>query len=99
MSIAVPVYGAILGVSALVYYWTIQAMRTRIVTGAEGLLHEVGEVIDTMPKAVRIRIHSEIWDARSSERLRKGDVVRTIRFDGLTRLVEKVSRSNSGGWT
>jgi membrane-bound serine protease (ClpP class) len=87
LAVAAPVYGVILTVSIWTYVFTMRAMRCPVETGSEGLRHEVGRVIEAK---ARVRIHSETWNAVSSEPLRKGDLVRVVGIDGLTLQVAKI---------
>jgi membrane protein implicated in regulation of membrane protease activity len=78
LSEAVPVYGVILALSILVYVYVIRAMRHPVETGAEQILHSIGKVIEAGAKDTRVRVHSEIWRAVSTEKLKPGDMVEII---------------------
>ncbi|NIO41524.1 MAG: hypothetical protein GTO41_15925 [Burkholderiales bacterium] len=87
---ATPVYGVILVVSLWMYVYVMRAMRCRIETGADGLQHEVGRVVEANAGKARVRIHSEVWNAISRDPLRRGDWVRVLDIDGLTLHVGKM---------
>ena len=89
LSQAVPAYGVILALSILVYVYVIRAMRQPVETGAEQILHSLGKVVEAGAKETRVRVHSEIWRAGSTEKLRPGDVVEIIGIDGLKLRVRK----------
>jgi membrane-bound serine protease (ClpP class) len=89
LSEAVPVYGVILALSILVYVYVIRAMRHPVETGAEQILHSIGKVIEAGAKDTRVRVHSEIWRAVSTEKLKPGDMVEIIGIDGLKLRVRK----------
>jgi hypothetical protein len=46
LSVALPAYGAAAGFSAVIYWYAIQAMNRPIQNGAEGMVSEIGEVIE-----------------------------------------------------
>ena len=89
LSVAVPVYAAILLVSGSVYFMMMRAMRRPVRTGAQGMLHEIAEVVETMNPTGRVRVHGEIWEAVSSDVLREGDRVEIVGVTGLTLQVRK----------
>lgn len=89
LSVAAPVYAAIFLLSLALYYLIMQAMRRPVVTGAEELLHGIGRVIEVHQKKVRIRVHSEIWNAVSTDRLRAGDQVEITGVEGLVLQVRR----------
>ncbi len=73
MAVAAPVYTVIIVLSALLYFFTLRAMRRPVLTGSEELLQSIGEVVEVRDRLARVRVHSEIWNAESSNELRKGD--------------------------
>jgi membrane protein implicated in regulation of membrane protease activity len=86
---ALPVYGVILVLSILVYVYVVRAMRHPVETGAEEILHSTGKVVDAGTKNIRVRVHSEMWQAVSAEKLQPGDLVEIISIDGLRLRVRK----------
>lgn len=91
VSTAVPVYSAILILSGWVYLLAIRAMRCSVKTGSEEILQSVGEVIEVENHTARVRVHSEIWKAESSDELHKGDLVKVISIKGLTLKVKQIN--------
>jgi membrane protein implicated in regulation of membrane protease activity len=83
LTLAGPIYAAVFGLSAWMYYYVIQAMRRPIETGSEELLHSTGEVISVDGRRLRVRIHGETWIAESDDELRRGDRVAVLAVDGL----------------
>jgi membrane protein implicated in regulation of membrane protease activity len=68
-----------------VAFWLRFLRRYRVQTGAEGMVGERGEVIERLSGgAGRVRVHGEIWTARSEVALEPGARVRVIGVDGLT---------------
>jgi membrane-bound serine protease (ClpP class) len=73
-----------------VYLWIRFLRRYRITTGAEGLVGEVGEVVEACTPAGRVRLRGELWNARSATPADPGRLVRVTGVDGLTLEVEPV---------
>jgi membrane-bound serine protease (ClpP class) len=73
---------------AEVYFWIRFLRRYRVTTGVEGMIGERGEVIARCDPLGRVRVHGEIWRARSTETAEVGTVVSVASIDGLTLLVE-----------
>jgi membrane-bound serine protease (ClpP class) len=60
-------------------------------TGAEELIGSIGEVVYWEDGQGRIRVHGEIWTAKSGARLARGQQVRVVSRTGLTLAVEPSS--------
>jgi membrane-bound serine protease (ClpP class) len=71
-----------------IYFWIRFLRRYRVTTGAEGLLGERGEVVETCAPIGLVRIRGELWKARCGEPLDAGRLVRVTGVDGLTLEVE-----------
>jgi membrane-bound serine protease (ClpP class) len=85
----------ILGVAAItaalifgVIAAALQARKRPPSTGAEQLIGSVGEVVDWHSPHGSVRVHGEIWAARSERTLNRGDSVRVVGRDRLTLIVE-----------
>jgi membrane-bound serine protease (ClpP class) len=61
----------------------IKARRRPVVSGREEMVGGKGVVLDDFDGSGRIRIHGEVWNARSKVPLRQGQQVRVIMMDGL----------------
>lgn len=79
-----------------VYFWIRFLRRYRVTTGAEGLVGERGEVVESVDPTGRVRVRGELWNARSSEPLGAGRLVRVTGVDGLTLEVEPSYPQNAG---
>jgi membrane-bound serine protease (ClpP class) len=66
----------------------MKARRRPAATGGEAMIASRGRVVDWQGDGGNIRIHGEIWGARSGKNLKAGDPVRVVRRDGLTLIVE-----------
>jgi membrane-bound serine protease (ClpP class) len=70
-------------------FMTRQAMRTRVQTGVEGLVGEVGVVSETLSPAGKILVHGEIWNSVSiAGEVAVGSRVRIERVDDMTLFVQ-----------
>ncbi len=67
-------------------------LRRPVNTGAEEILQSKGQVIERHEGAYLVRVHSEIWIARSSDSLRPNDWIRVVGRDGLKLKVEQISK-------
>jgi membrane-bound serine protease (ClpP class) len=83
--------GAIAAVSGgmflLVLMFFARARRRPVVSGPEELIGSLGRVIEWDGSAGRIRIHGEMWRARSDGAVTPDDRVRVDAIDGLTLVV------------
>jgi membrane protein implicated in regulation of membrane protease activity len=78
---------------AEVYFWIHFLRRYRVTTGVEGMIGKRGEVIARCDPVGRVRVHGEIWSARSSDTAEVGETVSVTAVDGLTLLVEPRARA------
>jgi membrane-bound serine protease (ClpP class) len=68
------------------------ALRTRFTkatTGQQGLVGEIGIVVTPLKPEGQVNVHGEIWEAVSSENLKKGEKVIVTAVTGLKVQVEK----------
>ncbi|MBI4294289.1 MAG: hypothetical protein HY661_22650 [Betaproteobacteria bacterium] len=91
-SVSVPVYGAVMALSAAVYWTAIQAMNQPILNGADGMIGNICEVVESGDGKLFVRLHSEIWRAVPLEpRLNKGDRVKVVGVKNLTLRVQAMN--------
>jgi len=72
----------------------IKARNRPVVSGVEEMLTAVGEVLEDFEGNGRIRIHGEVWNARSAVPLHKGSLVKVIAMDGLVLHVKPVTKES-----
>jgi membrane-bound serine protease (ClpP class) len=72
----------------LVLGFVIRARRRPVVTGREELIGAMGVALEDFTDAGKIRIHGEIWNARTNTPVRKDERVCVKKMDGLTLWVE-----------
>ena len=65
-----------------------RARRNKVVTGAQGLVGEVGVACTDLAPAGKIFVHGELWDARAMQPIHKGAGVRVIGIRQLELEVE-----------
>ncbi|MBD3226525.1 MAG: nodulation protein NfeD [Caldithrix sp.] len=66
----------------------IRTFRSKVNTGREGMVGEIGEVYKTINPEGRIKIHGELWKALSDEKITKGKRVKIVEYDGKNLLVK-----------
>lgn len=71
-----------------VYFWIRFLRRYRVTTGAEGLVGERAEVVESCAPLGRVRVRGELWQARCSGTAIEGQRMRVTAVDGLTLEVE-----------
>jgi membrane-bound serine protease (ClpP class) len=71
--------------------FAMRARRRPVRTGAEEMIGSTGEVVSWTGDEGSVRVHGEVWAARSGHGLAKGQVVRVMSRTGLTLTVEPSS--------
>ena len=89
LTVAGPVYADVNALSLWMYAYIWRAMQRTVQGVAEELLHSDGEVIEVQENALRVRVHSEMWNAESKDSLHRGDHVKVV---GMTGLILRVRR-------
>jgi membrane-bound serine protease (ClpP class) len=77
-------------VIACLTFLVIRGSRARVVTGARGLLSEVGSAITDLDPEGRVFVHGEYWNARSAHPIPKGARVRVVGMNNLMLDVEQI---------
>lgn len=89
MSLALPIYGVVVALTALVAWPTVVALRQPPVTGREGMVGTRGEALTELNPHGLIRCQGEVWSATADEPISPGERVRIVAVD---RLHAQVSR-------
>ena len=88
--------GSIAVVSAgfflLVIFLLVRARRRAVVSGPEEMIGSKGQVVEWSGHDGRVRVHGEIWRARSARPLKPGRTVRVAKIENLTLVVESESK-------
>jgi membrane-bound serine protease (ClpP class) len=66
----------------------VTARRRPAATGAEQMIGSAAEVIEWSGFKGRVRVHGEIWSARSNRAFKAEDAVRVVGREGLTLVIE-----------
>jgi membrane-bound serine protease (ClpP class) len=78
-------------ITAFLMTIAMRAHRNKMVSGAQGLVGEVGIAQTTLAPRGKIFVHGELWDAVSSANVTIGQSVVVRQVDGLLLQVEPVS--------
>jgi membrane-bound serine protease (ClpP class) len=83
--IAVVVAGSAVtgGLLVLALAMLMRSRRHAVITGKEGLIGSVGEVVEWSGHSGRVRVLGELWLARASEALQPGDPIEVRSREGL----------------
>lgn len=93
-SVALPIFGGVLAVTALIAWPVVAAWRRPHVTGAEGMLGAKGEAITELNPHGLIRCQGEVWSATADEPIPAGERVRVIAVNRLHAQVERHVRTD-----
>ena len=85
----IPVIVSISAILLFVVGKAIKAQRQKSKAGKEGLIGEKGIALSTIHKKGKVRVHGEIWDAASKNRIDKNDEIIVEGISGLTLHVAK----------
>lgn len=68
-----------------------RARRNKVVTGAQGIIGEIGVARTDLAPTGKVFIHGELWDARSARPVHSGDAIRVVSIQQLELEVEPVA--------
>lgn len=95
LGLALPIYGVTVAFSGWVYYALLRTMHRPASAGRESLLESRGEVVEASGGHARVRVQSEIWNARYRGALQAGDRIRVTAVEGLTLRVAREPESGA----
>ncbi len=95
-TVIVPVVAIAAGFTLLVVGMGVKALRTRSVTGSEGMVGLLGIAKTDLNRTGKIFVHGEIWDAVSEQPIRAGHQIEVTRVHGLQLHVKPVSVQQGG---
>lgn len=78
-------------ITAFLMSIALKARRNKVVSGAQGLIGEIGVAQTSLSPRGKIFVHGELWDAVSSSELHVGESVIVRRVDGLLLQVEPIA--------
>ncbi len=84
--IGAAILGAIIfgGVATL----ALKARQRRVVSGQEEMVGSLGEALESFKTEGKVRVHSELWSARTRVPVKRGQKIKVTDMDGLTLLIE-----------
>jgi len=80
-------------ITAFLMTIAVRARRNKVVTGAEGLIGEIGIAQTALSPAGKVVVHGEYWDAVSAIPIPAGERIVIRHVDGLTLKVDPVTAS------
>jgi membrane-bound serine protease (ClpP class) len=84
------------GLFILAVVLAVQAQTRRALTGADGLVGEIGEARTALAREGKVFVHGELWDAWSPRPVPAGWRVRVVRVSGLRLEVEPLEDPAAG---
>jgi len=98
LGVVLPTALAVAGITIFLLTRVARAHRAQVMTGKEGLIGEVGQVLVELAPQGKIAVHGEYWDARTEAAapLPRGTLVRVVAVGGHDLLVEPADGSNAG---
>jgi len=87
------------GIASAAFFMAVAGMAARlrrrpVVSGREQLAGEIGEALEDFDREGRMRVHGEVWTARSSQAVRRGQRLRVVSIDGLVLNVAPLAEEN-----
>lgn len=82
-SVAVPIYGAVLVLTALIAWPVVVAWRRPQMTGAEGMIGAKAETLTELNPHGLVRCQGEVWSATANEPIPGSERVRVLAVDRL----------------
>lgn len=61
----------------------VKSHKRRVLTGKEGMIGEIGSVIEDLQPYGKVFVHGEIWDAVADTPLKKGTSIQVINVEGF----------------
>jgi membrane-bound serine protease (ClpP class) len=93
LSTALGVAAPLAIITAFLVMLVVRARRNKVVTGAEGMVGQLGTALEDLSPEGRILVHGENWLARSPVNVKQGAKVRVLSIRDLRLRVEPVAES------
>lgn len=88
LSISLPMIGGVAGLAAILMLWVMTRFvglrRAPVRTGQEELMQAQATALEDFEGEGHVRLHGERWRAVSAGPVRRGQLLRVVRVDGLT---------------
>jgi membrane-bound serine protease (ClpP class) len=79
------------GLEVLYFYRRMRGVK--VATGVENLVGAVGKAVEPLDPDGHVRVHGELWQARSAKPAAQGAKVRVVAVDGLELEVEPAAEA------
>jgi membrane-bound serine protease (ClpP class) len=89
LKIVIPLAVSLALISTFLITLTIRAHRRKSTIGSDALVGQQAPAKTNIAPKGKVFIHGEIWDARSRDKIRKGEIVTIDRVEGLKLIVKK----------
>lgn len=86
-NVAAALAALVLGGLEVLYFYR-RMRREKVVTGVEDLVGAVGKAVDPLEPEGHVRVHGELWQARSAQPTSSGAAVKVVAVNGLELEVE-----------
>jgi len=98
LGVILPTALVVAGITIFLLTRVARAHRAQVMTGKEGLVGEVGQVLVELAPRGKIAIHGEYWDARTDAAapLPRGARVRVVAVEGRDLVVEAAGDETAG---
>lgn len=85
---------ALMGATTALFFFvliqlTVRSFRKKVVSGREALVGATAEVVSLQDSHCVVRVHGELWNARTNQTLQLGQRVQVTAVSGLWLMVEK----------
>jgi len=88
LSVILPMVLTLVCITLIVLNRAVRSLRYPVVTGAQGLIGEIGEAMTDLDPEGTVFVHGENWTARTATPIPRGEKVRVVRVKGLSLEVE-----------
>ncbi len=90
LSFVIPTSLFLAAIFVIILILVVRTYKTRIKTGEEGIIGEIGEAASSIKKEGKVFVHGEWWNAKSEDTIKKGEKIKVIGKEGMTLIVKKI---------
>jgi membrane-bound serine protease (ClpP class) len=83
LSFVLPLSIVLSAIFVLILMLVIRTYKTKIKTGEEGIIGEIGEAVTNIKDKGKVFVHGEWWNAKSDEMIKKGSKIIVIEKNGM----------------
>jgi membrane-bound serine protease (ClpP class) len=94
LALVLPTAAVVAGITVFLVTRVAQARRRRPLTGEEGLVGQIGELV----AEDKVLVHGELWSADAAEGLHRGARVRIVAVHGSRLEVQPIQDERRGSW-